>query len=53
MTIQELIQAAKDTVITDEKIASLNHRLQLNEEAYERKRLSINEHDFLSRTYNL
>lgn len=53
MTIEELIKVAKDTVITEQKIADLNKRLELNEKAYEAKRLSFNEYDFLNRTYNL
>lgn len=54
MSIQELIDAAKQRVISEQEIADLQKRLQVADEEFKKQAQakSVN-HQFLSRAYSL
>jgi hypothetical protein len=54
MSILELIEAARTTVLDDQDIAALKKRLEEAEKEFEKKsRAQAPRNEFLSRTYSL
>lgn len=55
MTIEELIKAAQETIITDDHIEKLNERMALQEAAFQEKQMILNrkQGEFLNIVYTL